>query len=280
LNLKLKRIPTTADWIAHLLLLCFSAFVILPFMWIISTSFRLPRESFKIPPAIFPTTLNWEGYSDVFARVPYLSFYFNSSKIAFFIVLGVVITSSMAAYAFSRIQFPGRNFLFIMMITGLMIPQQVTIIPLFIMVKQLGWMDSHYSLIIPALINPLAIFLIRQTMLTIPKDYEEAAFMDGAGRVKMFLNVIVPMSMPAISVAAIWTFIHSWNEFFRPLIFLNSFEKMTIPLGLVALQGLYQNGNLPAILAGVTMSLFAPLAFYMFGQKYFLSGIMQGGVKS
>jgi multiple sugar transport system permease protein len=263
----------------HVILLIITAFMIIPFLWIFSTSLRLPKDSFALPPAIFPTTFIWSNYMEVFDKVPFFDFITNSIKIAAIVVIGHIIISSMAAFAFSRIKFPGRNLIFIIFLAGLMIPSQVTIIPQFIFISKLGLTDTHWALILPGLINPLGIFLIRQMMLTIPYSYDEAAYMDGANRMWVFLKVVLPMSMPAVSVTSVLLFIANWNDFFRPLIFLNTYEKMTLPLGMTVLTGQFGQGNLSAILAGVTLSLIPPLLLYIFGQKYLVEGITVGGLK-
>ncbi|NOU86114.1 ABC transporter permease subunit [Paenibacillus sp. LMG 31460] len=260
-------------------LLAFSFLMLTPFLWIFSTSLRLPKDSFSLPPAIFPTAWHIGNYAEVFAKVPFSDFIFNSLKICLIIVIGHIFISSLAAFAFSRIAFPGRNVLFLVFLSGLMIPGQVTIIPQFILMSKLGLVDTHLALILPGLINPFGIFMIRQTMMSISYTYDEAAYMDGASRLWVFLKVILPMSFPAIAVTSVISFIAHWNDFFRPLIFLNSFEKMTLPIGMTALTGAFGTGNLSSILAGVTLSLIVPLLFYIFGQKYLLDGITAGGLK-
>ncbi|NQX70363.1 carbohydrate ABC transporter permease [Paenibacillus alba] len=260
-------------------LLILSFLMLVPFLWIIATSLRLPKDSFSLPPSIFPTAWHISNYAEVFAKVPFVDFISNSLKICVIIVIGHIFISSMAAFAFSRIAFPGRNVLFLIFLSGLMIPGQVTIIPQFIMMSKLGLIDSHLALILPGLINPFGIFMIRQTMMSISFSFDEAAYMDGASRLWVFLKIILPMSFPAVVVTSVISFIAHWNDFFRPLIFLNSFEKMTLPIGMTALTGAFGTGNLSAILAGVTLSLIVPLLFYIFGQKYLLDGMTAGGLK-
>ncbi|WP_274362013.1 carbohydrate ABC transporter permease [Paenibacillus thermotolerans] len=253
--------------------------MIFPFLWIFSTSLRPAMESFKLPPALFPTRYDWKNYAYVFEAVPFFHFFLNSLKIALFITAGQLVTCATAAYAFARLQFPGRTALFLLLLSGLMIPSQVTIIPLFITIKNLGWMDTHASLIVPALVNPFGIFLLRQYMMTIPKELEEAARVDGASRFRIFWNIMMPIAAPAAAVVAVFTFIGSWNNFFGPLLFLNTYEKMTLPLGLTILQGYMGNGNPSAILAGVMMSIVPVLLFYIFSQKYLIEGTTLGSIK-
>ncbi|RAP77758.1 carbohydrate ABC transporter permease [Paenibacillus montanisoli] len=273
------RRRTMRGYVLDGFLLLLSFLMLAPFLWMISTSLRLPQDSFSLPPAIFPTAFNVENYGQVFKQVPFTNFILNSLEISLIIVVGHIFISSMAAFAFARITFPGRNLIFIIFLAGLMIPGQVTIIPQFILISKLGLVDTHWALILPALINPLGIFMIRQMMMTISSTYDEAAYMDGASRMWVFLRVILPMVFPAVAVTSVMTFIGNWNDFFRPLIFLNTFEKMTLPLGMTVLNGTFGSGNLSAILAGVTLSLIVPLLFYMFGQKYLVEGITAGGLK-
>jgi multiple sugar transport system permease protein len=278
-----KRIRTKRKGVLGFILdgflIVLSFLMLSPFLWIVSTSLRLPKDSFSLPPAIFPTTFNLSNYSEVFQQVPFAAFIANSLKISLIIVIGHIFISSMAAFAFSRISFPGRNMIFIVFLAGLMIPGQVTIIPQFILISKLNLVDTHWALILPALINPLGIFLIRQMMMTISSTYDEAAYMDGASRMWVFLKVTLPMVFPAVAVTSVMTFISNWNDFFRPLIFLNTFEKMTLPVGMTVLNGIFGSGNLSAIMAGVTLSLIVPLLFYIFGQKYLVEGITAGGLK-
>jgi len=252
---------------------------LIPFLWIFSTSLRLPKNSFSLPPSILPTTFDFNNYAEVFRQIPFFLFFLNSLKIAVAATLGNIIFSSMAAYAFARIRFPGRNVLFLILLSGLMISNQVTSIPQFIMFAKIHMIDNSWTLAILWLVNPLGIFLIRQFMKSIPDSYEEAAFMDGANRWWIFRRIIVPMSVPAISVSSVMWFIANWNDFFRPLLFINSWNKMTLPLGMTVLTGTFGTGNISAVLAGVTLSLVPGLLIYIFGQKYLLEGLTIGGVK-
>jgi multiple sugar transport system permease protein len=258
----LQRLPDL------ILLIVISLAMVAPFLWIISTSLRLPKDSFSLPPLFFPTSFRWQNYIEVFQNVPFALFIFNSLKIAVISTVLMSLASAMAAYAFARLHFRGNQFLFILVLTGLMIPGQVTIIPLFILIKDIGLMNTHWALILPSIIYPLGIFLIRQFMRAIPKSYDEAAYMDGAGYFRIFRSVIAVMS-----------FINTWNDFFRPLIFLNTYELMTLPLGLTILSGFMGNGNVSVILAGVTLSIIPPLLFYIAGQRYLVEGMAMVGVK-
>lgn len=265
--------------VVEVIMIIIAILMLLPFCWMISTSLRLPKDSFKLPPSFFPTTFNWGNYKKVFELVPYLKFIGNSMKVTLITTILQCSITTMAAYAFARIEFKGRNFLFIMLLSGLMIPTQSTIIPQFLFVKAFHLMDTHWAIILPNLIYPFGIFLIRQLMMSIPRTYDEAAYLDGAGRFRIFWSIILPSSKPAIAVVAVMTFVQSWNNFFAPLIFINSWDKMTLPLGLTLLQGYKGTGSISVILAGVSMTLIPPLLVYIFGQKYLVQGSALSGLK-
>lgn len=256
-----------------------AALFLAPFLWIVSTSLRLPKESFHLPPAILPTSFNTQNYGEVFRAVPFLRFFLNSLQIAAAATIGQALISSMAAYAFARIRFPGRGFLFLLILSGLMISNQVIAIPQFILMAKLHMMDNYLALVLLWLVNPLGIFITRQSMMSIPDSYEEAAFIDGANRWWVFSRVIVPMSVPSIVVSSVTWFVAVWNDFFRPLIFINTWSKMTLPLGMTVLNSTYARSNLSAILAGVTLSLIPAVFLYIFGQRYLVEGLTVGGVK-
>lgn len=251
----------------------------MPVCWIFATSLRLPKDSFKWPPLFFPTSFHISNYIEVIKRVPFLMFILNSLKVAAVVMVGQCIIDAMMAYAFARIEFKGREALFILVLAGLMVPPQASIIPLFMIVKNLNAMNSHISLVLPALMSPLSVFMIRQSMMTIDKSYDEAAELDGASHWMILLKVIVPMCKPSIALVAIMSFLNSWNDYFRPLIFISNYNKMTIPVGIQILKGFMGGGSVSIILAGVMMSMVPPMIIFILGQKYIMKGIRIGGMK-
>lgn len=251
----------------------------MPILWIFSTSLRLPKDSFKWPPLFFPTSFHISNYVEVFKRVPFLMFLLNSLKIALIVMTGQCLINTMMAYAFSRIDFRGRDILFIIVLAGLMVPPQASIIPLFLVVKNLNAMNHHIALILPALMSPLSVFMIRQSMMTIDQSYDEAAELDGASKLNIFLMIIVPMCKPSIALVAIMAFLNSWNDYFRALIFISDYNKMTIPVGIQLLKGFMGGGSVSIILAGVMMTIIPPLIVFVFGQKNIMKGIRVGGTK-
>ena len=251
-----------------------------PFAWIISTSLRLSRDSFALPPAFFPTSFHIENYREVFRVFPFGMVLFNSLKIAVIVVLANTVISTMAGYAFARIDFKGKDVVFLILLSGMMIPAQAKLIPTYIVMSRMGLVGTHASLILPAIISPLNIFFVRQYMKTIPASYEDAAYIDGAGRFTIYATIFVPMSRSVIIMTSLLTFLASWNDFINPLIFISKYDRMTLPLGIKTLSGAMGTGSVSVVLAGVTMSLVVPLTLYLFGQKYILQSAVMSGLKA
>jgi multiple sugar transport system permease protein len=268
-----------SDVLAVLLLTAFSVLVLMPFVFMISTSLRIPRESFTLPPKWLPTDFRVQNYRDVFDLVPMGTYVVNSIKVTAAIVLGQVVTASLAAYAFARLRFPGKDLLFFLLMSAMMVPLLVTIIPVFVLVRTLGLIDTHASLILPALTTPFGVFLLRQFFLTIPRELEEAAFIDGAGPWRTFASVVAPLGAPGIVVLTILAFNGYWNEFFRPLIFLNSAEQYTLPIGLVSLRGYMGTNSVAVVLAGVTIAMLPVVLVFVVAQRRLVEGIALTGIK-
>ncbi|MFG1950341.1 carbohydrate ABC transporter permease [Micromonospora sp. NPDC048830] len=256
-----------------------SALMLLPFSWMLATSLRLPKDSFDLPPAVLPTSFHTANYTAVFRDVPFYAFILNSLAVTAVATVLQCVISAAAAYPFARMRFPGRTALFMLLLSGLMIPVQITVIPLFLLFREANLIDTRTALVLPALVFPMGIFILRQYMLTIPGSYEEAARLDGAGHLRIFWNVILPMSRPALAVVALLNGLATWNDFFRPLIFINSIDKMTVPLGLTVLNGFARTSNLSVVLAGVVISILPPLILFIFGARYLVRGVALTGIK-
>lgn len=265
--------------IISLLLFIFCLFMFLPLAWMISTSLRPPLKAFQLPPAFFPTEIDFSNYQQAFAKVNFLTFIKNSLIVSVSSTILQLIASSLAAFAFARIEFPGRNVVFLMFLGALMIPGQVLSIPTFIVMSKLHLINNLIALILPAIFSAMSIFLLRQSMLSIPKSYDEAAYMDGATKLQCYIKIIVPMTKPAMMVMAMQTFVATWNNFYGALIYINDVDKMTLPLGLVQLNGVMGTGSKAMIIAGVVISLIPSLLMYCFGQRYLIEGISIGGLK-
>ncbi|HAX50370.1 carbohydrate ABC transporter permease [Muricomes intestini] len=216
----------------------------------------------------------------MFQAFPFAQVIFNSIKIAVIVVIANLFISTMAGFAFARIKFKGKNVVFLIILAGMMIPSQAKLIPTYLVMSKMGLVGTHWSLILPAIINPINIFFVRQYMMTIPGSYEEAAYIDGAGRFTIYLRIFLPMSKSVIIMTSMLTFLASWNDFLNPLIFLSKYDKMTLPLGLKTLSGAMATGSTSVILAGVAISLIIPTLLYIFGQKYILQSVVMSGLKS
>ncbi len=262
---------------AGLLVLCI--LMLLPFGWMIATSLRQPADSFRLPPSFFPTEFQFSNYLQVFNEVPFAVFIQNSFIVAILTVILNFFATSMASYAFSRIEFKGRNLIFVIFLAGVMIPGQATMIPVFLFMRELGLVGSYFALVLPAVIAPISIFLQRQFMMTIPKSYDEAAYIDGAGRIRIYLTLILPMSKPVLIITTLQCFLGSWNNFMGPLIYLSDLDQMTIPMGIRILNGMRGDGSISVILAGVIMSLAVPTTIFLVFSKQLLKGVSLTGVK-
>lgn len=256
-----------------------SFFVVLPIIWTFSTSLRLPMESYSMPPKWLPTDFMVENYAQVFRETPFGRYILNSVLVSFGSVAGQLVTSTLAGYAFARMRFPFKNVLFLFMMSGLMIPLFVTIIPVFRLVADMGLLDTLYALIIPALVTPFGIFLMRQYFLTIPNELEEAARLDGAGPLRIFTAIFLPLSKSGVAVLAVLLFNSHWNDFFRPFIFLSTQENWTVTLGMIALRGPMQTGSIAVVLAAVMISLFPMIIIVFLAQRYLIEGIILTGSK-
>ena len=254
--------------------------MIAPFMWIISSAFGKTTEVFVLPPRWFPQSISFENFEDVFDQVPYELFMFNSLKLAVIVTIGQLITCSMAAYAFARLHFPGRNFLFFLLLASLMIPGQITIVPLFILVRNMGLYNTHLALMLPAMISPVGVFLLRQYFVTLPVELEDAARVDGASTFTIYWRIILPLSGPVLMTLAILTFVGMWNSYFFPLIMINSPELQVITVGLTLLRGQYGAGALGPIAAALTMAIVPVLIVFLLLQKYIIKSIVSTGLKT
>lgn len=268
-------------WLSMLLLSLFSILILAPFAWVLATSLRLPAESFSVPPEWIPLNPDVSNYEQVFERIPFWNQIFNSFLVSVTIVLGQLVTASLAGYAFARLEFWGKNLLFWLIMATMMVPIQATIIPVYVLLsKYLNLADTLTALILPALPTAFGTFLLRQYFMTIPKEFEEAAVIDGANPFQVFYRIYLPLVSGGLAVLAVLTFNFHWNEFFRPLVFMISQEKFTIPLGLFNLQGYMMTGSISVVLAGIVLSMIPVIIVYLFGQRYLIEGIMMGGLKA
>ena len=257
----------------------------LPFIWAVLTSFKTPREIFVFPPAFFPARFQWQNYVDIWhQKAPFAIFFQNSIMVTMATMAGQLVSASLVAYGFARFRFPGRNLLFVLVLSTLMLPAQITVIPTFILFKVLGWLDSFKPLVVPAYFGggAFAIFLFRQFFMTIPKEFDEAAKIDGASTLSIFWRILVPMSKPVFITMAIFSFLGSWNDFFHPLIYLNTKEKFTLQIGLQYFRRSADAGGGATehlLMAGAMMMTLPCLLVFIVLQRYFVRGVVMSGLK-
>lgn len=250
----------------------------IPSWWTLATSFKSFEEVFTRSYALFPENFNLDNYIKIFRIMPFAMYFWNTLKISAVVCLGTILTSSMAAYAFSRLHFPGRNLLFFLYLSTLMIPRQVVLIPNFILFKWMGILDTHWTLVFTGIFTAYGTFLLRQFFFGIPKELEEAAVMDGYGYFSRFAKIIIPLSKPALATLLIITLLNIWNEYLYALVFINSEMKRTLTLGLAILRGdMDIQWNL--VMAATILSVTPIVAIYLAAQKFFVEGIALTGVK-
>ena len=253
---------------------------IFPFLWMVLASLKTNMQIFAIPPIIFPKPVMWKNYAVVWKNVPLARFYINSIFVSSSVSAAQVLTSAMAAYVFARLRFPKKNLIFILYLGVMMVPSQVTVIPLFIICRKLGMIDSYGALIIPFLAYPYGAFLLRQFFLSIPSDLEDAARVDGYPRLAILFRLVMPMSKPALVTLGLLAFMFTWNSFFWPLVATNTTEHYTIQVGLAMLKDqLHMAGDWSTLMAGTVISTIPILIFFIITQKYLIKGFSLSGLK-
>jgi multiple sugar transport system permease protein len=262
----------------HVVMYGLALITVAPFLWMVMTSFKDLPDILTYPPVWWPKHFILDNYVNAFSAAPFGRYYFNSIFIAVTVTIGQIITCSMAAYAFARLTFRGRDVLFYIFLGTMMIPGQVTMIPSFMMLYWLGWIDSYAALIVPGLASAFGTFLLRQFFLTIPRDLEDAASIDGCGRFGILWKIILPLSKPALATLAVFTFMGVFNDFLWALIVVSSEEMRTVQLGLAIFRDRYQTDWGQLMAASVTATLPILLVFFV-AQKYFIRGITLSGLK-
>ena len=255
---------------------------VFPTWWMVTSSLKPISDIFVFPPQLFPTHPDWSSYAQVFTVQPFAQQYWNSAWIAAVVTAATLAISSMAGYAFARIRFPGANALFIVVLTGLLIPSEVTIVPLFRMFLKLGWVNTHWPLVlIPVFGAPsvFATFVMRQFFIALPAELEEAARVDGLGRFRIFRTIALPLARPALASVAIFTFLHSWNLYLEPIVFLSTPSKFTLPQALTQYTDAYGGPMWNIQLAAATLTALPVLIVFVLAQKQFVEGLAHTGLK-
>lgn len=265
--------------LSHVLLLAGAVLMVIPFIWMLSSSFKAEGDVFLFPPQWIPNPIEWQNYPQTFQTVPFAQFGINSLDVAVLCTVGQIFSCSTAAYCFARMRFPGRNLLFVILLATLMVPGQVTMIPIFLIMKSLGWVNTLYPLIVPAFLGgAFGTFLLRQFFLSMPAELEDAARIDGAGDFGIYWRIFLPLSKPALATLGVFVFLSRWNDLLGPVIYLNDQNMMTIPVGLTYFQGEYSTAwNL--LMAGSLISLIPILLLFAVAQQYFVQGIVMTGIK-
>lgn len=267
------------NYIGHAILILFGFIFIVPFYWLVSTSLKSDTQLFQNPPIWIPNPMKWINYPKALTYIPFFTYVKNTLVISFLSVVGTVISCSLVGYSFARVPWKGRNFFFIVLLSTLMIPYQVTLIPVLIIFKTLGWVGSIKPLVVPAFFgSAFYIFMLRQFFMTIPTELSEAARIDGCNEFGIYWKIILPLTRPALATVILFTFINSWNDFLGPLIYLNDESQYTLSLGLQ--QFLSQHGAEWALLMAASTVMILPIVLlFFFTQKTFIQGIALTGIK-
>ena len=264
----------------YILLLSGSVAMLIPLVWLIRSSFMGLSQIFIFPPEWLPDPWRWDNYPKALTTIPFVRYFFNTLYILIPTVVGTVITAALAAYGFSRLRWPGRDLVFGILLTTLMLPYAVTLIPTFLLWANLGLVNTYWPLILPDWFGGsiFYIFLLRQFFLTLPKELDEAAIIDGANPLQVLRFVIVPLSRPALITVAIFSTLFEWNDFLGPLIYLNDSRQFTLALGLAEFTGLYTS-QWHLLMAAATVVIAPVLILFFFAQRYFIEGIALTGTK-
>jgi multiple sugar transport system permease protein len=267
-----------SEIVLHVVLLTIGILFLLPFVWSIATSLKPLRDLFQVTPSLIPSEVRWQNYTDVLEAVPFVRFYANTIVVTVARVAGQVFLASMAAFAFSRLRFPGRDAIFFVLLAGLMVPEQVLIIPKYALMRQFGWLDTYQGLIVPLLFSSFGVFLLRQYFLSIPADFQEAAMIEGANPFQIYWQIYLPLARPALAAFAFLVVLWSWNEFLWALIVTNRTEMQVLSVGTALLQGQHFT-NTALLLAAANMATIPVLIMFLFFQRQLVEGITLSGLK-
>ena len=264
--------------VLFVVLLVIGLTMLVPFFWTLSSSLKYDREIFEYPIKWIPEVLRWSNYEEVWTRVNFLTYYLNTIKLSLIVTIGQVVTCSLAAYSFAKMDYPGRDKIFLCYLATMMVPWHAIMIPQFIIIKNLGFYDSHWSIILMNLFSAFGVFLLRQFMLGIPMELSEAARIDGCGELKIYSQIIMPMCKPGLATLVVFTFNFMWNDYMGPMIYLNTDKLKTIQIGLAAFRTEY-GAEYGLIMAGTVCALIPMLLIFIVGQKYLVEGIAFSGLK-
>ena len=266
---------------AYLLLLTGSVVMLIPLVWLVRSSFMGLGQIFIFPPEWIPDPWHWDNYPKALTTIPFVRYFFNTLYILVPTVIGTLITASLAAFGFSRLQWPGRDWVFGILLSALMLPYAVTLIPTFLLWARIGLINTYWPLVLPDWFGGsiFYVFLLRQFFLTLPRELDEAAIIDGANPLQVLRHVVVPLSRPALITVGIFSALFEWNDFLGPLIYLNDSRQFTLALGLAEFTGLYTS-QWHLLMAASTVVIAPVLVLFLFAQRYFIEGITLTGIKA
>ena len=280
-SMQTRRAARAIDWAIIAVLAVMGVLMLMPFLWLFSMSFRPAAEAYKMPPSFFPSGFDLTNYRTVLeSSVPFLKIYWNSLYVAVLVTIGQLVTCTLAAFAYARLRFPGRDSLFFVMLIGLMFPAQVTILPIYLGYAKLGLLNNPLGLVLMGLTSSFGVFMLRQFLRSQPKELEEAALMDGAGYFKIFWRISLPQLMPALGALAIITFTGAWNAYFQPRALITSQDAMTLPIAMDLLRGYMSQGNLSVVMAAMSMSILPVVLLFLVAQRMVIQGVTFSGIRN
>ncbi|MEY8355492.1 carbohydrate ABC transporter permease [Lachnospiraceae bacterium 54-53] len=264
--------------ISHCILILGSFLMLVPFLWMLSSSFKDLGEVFVFPPRLFGKRLVWQNYANISSRFNYFSYFMNSMIVSAWVVFFQVFTSALAGYVFARLNFKGRDKIFMLYLGTMMIPFHVTVITNFLQMSKYGLVNTLWALMIPPMVSAFGTFLMRQFFITVPRELDEAAKIDGCNPFQIFIQILLPMAKSTIATLVIFCFMNTWNDYFTPLIYINNAKKYTLPLGLASMKGMYST-DWPVLMASSTIAVLPVLIVFLFTQDAFVKGVMLSGMK-
>lgn len=271
-KLKISRV------IIHVILILGCVAMFVPFFWMLATSLKTMPETMRVPPVIFPKVPQFDNYSTVIYTMPFLTYYRNTILVTIIRTLGQLFFCSLGAFAFAKLRFPGRNFIFFAFLSVLMVPTQMILIPNYVIMKNFGWLDTLSAVIAPGMFSAFGVFLMRQFFMTLPNELIESGKIDGCNYFHIYWRILLPLTKPALTALAVFTIMYSWNDFLWPLITTSSDEVRVLSIGIALLQGQYSTAY-HQIMAGSVMATLPILIVFIFAQRYFIEGIALTGMK-
>lgn len=274
----MKSTQAKRNLLVHIVLLIGIGITVFPFLWMVLTSFKTAGEAVAIPPTLFPEVFTTQAYKEIFETLPFARIYMNTIITTLITIAGQVGFCTLAAYAFARIEFPAKNFLFVVILSILMVPGQIFLIPQYLIIQKLGLVNTMVALFLPSLFSAFGTFLLRQFFMTLPKELEEAALLDGCNRFQIFGKIMLPLVKPGVVALVIFVARYAWNDFMWPLIVNSDPSKMKLAPALSLLRGQHQN-NFPSQMAGAVISVIPMVVLFFIFQKQFIEGVAHTGVK-